>query len=551
MEYFMTKNINHETIKSELIKKISIVLIGILFIPLLMILILLYQRIQYNSQFKTNLGENTELIAQELVETTLNELNDRITLLAYWPQDNIHSDKLIELENTDLLFSNINSAEVQQIVENTIGVTESSRYNPESNIQFTGDHHLVLTTQDEYSKYRLAIFDSNLWSSLFGNPQDYAICILNNDHELAYLSAPDKTKKDILSIINGNQFTTLFKEEMINQTGYLYYNDYGLYGRQIIIGHAPMTEQNETIPFGSIIIIRETSMLLPNENSSKIALFIATFIGGSILIKLMLKFSEMIILQFLKLTGKYEKIYQEKQSISEKLIISEKLASLGRVTSGIAHEIGNPLSSIITISQILSDASVPINKRLEFASKIHNDAMRIDHIIKDFLAFGRGQLGTCENINVNNMIEEAILLLPPQRLNPKVKLIKDYSDHLPHSWGDQDKLQIAIMNIILNAYQAQEKEGLIYIHTTSLKDTISIRIKDMGEGIPADIIDKIFDPFYTSKDVGDGTGLGLFICQQIIEAHNGTIEVVTDHVQGTEFILHLPIGDHIRSKLNE
>jgi signal transduction histidine kinase len=147
-------------------------------------------------------------------------------------------------------------------------------------------------------------------------------------------------------------------------------------------------------------------------------------------------------------------------------------------------------------------------------------------------------------LDINDLVNNALETIPKSRINPKIKLYKDLATNLPYSKGVQKNLEIALSNIILNSYQAIKDEGCIYIKTYRQKNYATISVKDTGSGISKKDIENIFDPFYSTKPIGEGYGVGLFICQQIIEAHGGIIKVISAIDEGTEIIIKLPFAEN-------
>ncbi|RQD67629.1 MAG: hypothetical protein D5S00_10080 [Tindallia sp. MSAO_Bac2] len=333
----------------------------------------------------------------------------------------------------------------------------------------------------------------------------------------------------------------MLEEIDMTGSGYEEYDSYGQYGRQLMMGYAPINKESGTDKMGMVLVLSQTSRLLPDESVYRIMFFVTIFIGGGIVIKLLLKFSEIILQQFIQVNQELQSASDEADHIRKKLLISEKLAAMGRVTSGIAHEIGNPLASISSMCQVLERPNLPEEKRQEYVGKIKKDTDRIDGIIKEFLYFSGNKPLQNQRLNVNEVVKKSIQTIPENRKNANVTIYEDYAGNLPMVSGDAAKLEMVFANIFLNAFQVMEEEGSIFVRTMKKQSTVQIGIKDTGKGIDDKDIDRIFDPFYTTKPIGKGSGLGLYICQQIIEAHQGSIKVKTDNQSGTEFIIRLPI----------
>lgn len=227
---------------------------------------------------------------------------------------------------------------------------------------------------------------------------------------------------------------------------------------------------------------------------------------------------------------------------------SDKLASLGRLTSGIAHEINNPLTGVLSYSSILlkrTDFSAEVKQDLEV---IVRETKRCREIVKRLLNFARQEPPKKTNVNINEVIERTISILTNQfnlkNISTKIKI----ANNLPAIKADANQLQQVLMNLLVNAADAIDEEGgeiLISAVSSDLngQESITIEVTDFGCGIPQEIQAKIFEPFYTTKGQ-KGTGLGLAVVWGIIEKHEGKIEVNSKVGKGTTFTLRLPVNDN-------
>jgi two-component system NtrC family sensor kinase len=249
----------------------------------------------------------------------------------------------------------------------------------------------------------------------------------------------------------------------------------------------------------------------------------------------------------------YLKDVTEQKQLEQQLIRSEKLASLGTLVAGIAHEINNPLGIIAGYSEALLDRakekSLLENKEFEdfpeYLTTIHNEIFRCKGILRGLLDFARPSSGTSREIDINELIKEVILLVNhrAKKLNHHIEL--RLNRDLPKMHAEPASLRQLFLNIIINSMYFTPERGSIVI-TTGMDETpqnrgrIRISIADTGSGIPEDISGKIFDPFFTTKPVGEGTGLGLSICHKIVEDHGGSIDVESQVNKGTTVIIRLP-----------
>jgi signal transduction histidine kinase len=249
----------------------------------------------------------------------------------------------------------------------------------------------------------------------------------------------------------------------------------------------------------------------------------------------------------------------EQKRLEQQLIRSDRLASLGTLVAGIAHEINNPLGIIAGYSEALIDRAK--DKKLievrefedfpEYLETIHKEIFRCKDILRSLLDFARPSGGTYREIDINELIKEVILLVNhrAKRMDHNIQL--SLNRDLPRIYADPGNLRQLFMNIIMNSMYFTPEKGRIVIRSrmsTGIHGkkyirnmpSITVSVADTGAGIPDESIDKIFDPFYTTKPVGEGTGLGLSICHKIVEDHNGSIDVISEEGKGTTFSIRLP-----------
>ena len=228
----------------------------------------------------------------------------------------------------------------------------------------------------------------------------------------------------------------------------------------------------------------------------------------------------------------------ELKNYQQQLIFSERMRSLGELAAGLAHEIKNPLTSIKGYAQLikieLSDSNMASDVDI-----IIDEVERLNRIVDRFLSFARPKELKLKPAKVNDVIIETVKTLELELKKSNIKL-SFYIKETPYVMLDFDEMEQVIMNLVLNSIQSIEKDGEIKITTgyEKLLDMVFIIIKDNGMGIKNEDTDKIFEPFYTTKD--KGTGLGLAICSRIIENHKGFIELNSEYGSGTEFIIKLP-----------
>ncbi len=224
------------------------------------------------------------------------------------------------------------------------------------------------------------------------------------------------------------------------------------------------------------------------------------------------------------------------------LVNSEKMASLGKLAAGIAHEINNPLGGILIYSSLLMEDLPEEDPRRNDLSRIVQEASRCKEIVKSLLEFARQTEPKMEPTDINRAINDGLFFLVNQALFHNIKIVKKFDPFLPLVKGNASQLKQVFMNIIVNAAEAMHGQGTLTISTTSSPDgkVVSIEFTDTGEGIPEENLTRIFDPFFTTKAVGKGTGLGLATSYGIIQDHGGSISVKSKVGEGTTFTIQLP-----------
>jgi len=241
---------------------------------------------------------------------------------------------------------------------------------------------------------------------------------------------------------------------------------------------------------------------------------------------------------------------EEKERTQQMLIRTESLAAIGQLVAGIAHELNNPLSSASSLIQ--TDIELINEQRekrviddevledLEFSLK---ELKRAETIVKSVLGLSRQTQTYIEDVDINAAIEDALRVLHNQYKHTEVVIEKDYEENLPRVNGNFANLGQVFINIIKNGLQAlPDGKGTIFLKTRYKEeaDIVTIECHDTGVGIPTQLIKDIFKPFFTTKEVGTGTGLGLYMSHEIVKKHEGRISVSSKQGQGTTFTIDLP-----------
>jgi len=241
-----------------------------------------------------------------------------------------------------------------------------------------------------------------------------------------------------------------------------------------------------------------------------------------------------------KLEKKVQQRTEEIKKIHSQLFRSEKLASIGKLAAGVAHEINNPLTGILTNASLLKDDLADDDPRKEDVEVIVKETIRCREIVKRLLDFARQTKPQKKLTNLNSLIDNIILLVRNQTSFRNIEIEKHVVTDFPELMVDPDQIQQVFINLILNASEAMPNGGKLNIELNkSNEETVSIMFSDTGIGIPEHLKEKIFDPFFTTKE--SGTGLGLSITYGIIEQHGGNINLTSTPGEGTTFEISLPL----------
>ena len=240
----------------------------------------------------------------------------------------------------------------------------------------------------------------------------------------------------------------------------------------------------------------------------------------------------------------------ERRSSELQLLQAEKMSSIGVLAAGVAHEINNPMTSVAGYAEALQrrfreDQSLAGDLRLldfpKYLDVIVREVYRCKGIIDSLLSFSRKSEGEFGKVDLNEIIGEVLELVRHKGREGKIELSEDLSIPLPFVDGDASALRQVFLNLILNALQAIEDMGSVRIETQAVGSQVVVKVVDTGVGIAPDILDQIWNPFFTTKVVGKGQGLGLAVTYDIIKKHHGEINVHSTVGQGTEFIVSFPV----------
>jgi len=242
------------------------------------------------------------------------------------------------------------------------------------------------------------------------------------------------------------------------------------------------------------------------------------------------------------LLEKTREAYETLRRTQEQLLQSEKMAAVGQLISGVAHELNNPLTAILGYSQLLKSETVGGSRGAGYLEKLYKQAQRTHHIVQNLLSFARQHKPERAPVQLNQILEDTLVLREYDMKLNSIVIHREFDPNLPATGGDFHQLQQVFLNILNNSVDAiQEKGGAgeIWIRTEAIGSRLRVELTDNGPGVQNP--HRIFDPFYTTKPVGKGTGLGLSICYGIVKEHGGEIQVRNSPPRGATFTITLPL----------
>jgi signal transduction histidine kinase len=232
----------------------------------------------------------------------------------------------------------------------------------------------------------------------------------------------------------------------------------------------------------------------------------------------------------------------------DSLVRSERLASVGRLAAGLAHEIGNPIAAILGFQELLLEGGVSADEQRDFLQRMKRETERVNGVLRQLLDFARPAAGGADQeddksiTSVPAAVDHITALVRPQKAFSNVDLDVSLPEGVPPVAMGRERLEQVLLNLLLNAADTvPESGGKISLSVTTVGECVRLLIEDNGGGIDPAVRNRLFEPFVTSKEVGKGTGLGLAVCRGLIESASGTI-VAEDGEAGARFVLTLPIA---------
>jgi signal transduction histidine kinase len=226
--------------------------------------------------------------------------------------------------------------------------------------------------------------------------------------------------------------------------------------------------------------------------------------------------------------------------LTEQLHHADRLATIGQLAAGVAHELNEPLAAILGLAQLsrkAADLPGPVARDLE---KIVKATLHAREVIRNLLLFARHVPPEKTTVRLNDLVEEALVFLEPRRAHSGIELVRALEEDLPDVTADPSQIRQVLVNLLVNAVQAMPRGGRLEVRTGSETDSVLVVIADSGVGMSEEVRQKLYVPFFTTKDVGEGTGLGLAVASGIVNSHGGTIRVESEVNRGSRFEIRLP-----------
>ena len=234
---------------------------------------------------------------------------------------------------------------------------------------------------------------------------------------------------------------------------------------------------------------------------------------------------------------------EARRRIEDQIQRTDRLAALGEIAAGVAHEIRNPMTSIKGFVQLIETGLDADDPRKNYTGIIVKEVDRLNKMVQELLYYARPSDSLKLATDLNGILADTLLLVNLNATHRQVKISMDYGEDLPPVVVDQEQIKQVFLNLLINAVQAGEEGGYIRVATQGVQGGVSVTVTDNGKGIDADHIDRLFDPFFTTRD--NGTGLGLAVVQKIVDLHHGVVEVESTQGKGTCFRVILPISSGV------
>ncbi len=240
----------------------------------------------------------------------------------------------------------------------------------------------------------------------------------------------------------------------------------------------------------------------------------------------------------------------DKTKLQDQIRHADRLATIGLLAAGVAHEINEPLGNILGFAQLAKKCDNIPEQTQEDIDKIISAALHAREVMKKLMLFARQVPPKKMMVNLNDIVKEGMFFLEGRCTSLGIEIIQNLSDPLPEITADPTQLYQVLVNLVVNAIQAMHEGGKLFIETSADDEKLELIVEDTGLGMTEETIKQIFIPFFTTKDIGEGTGLGLSVVHGIITSHNGEIKVFSTRGKGTRFEIHLPLRRTKKIELN-
>jgi signal transduction histidine kinase len=238
-----------------------------------------------------------------------------------------------------------------------------------------------------------------------------------------------------------------------------------------------------------------------------------------------------------------EEIEQERIRLSEQLRHADRLATIGQLAAAVAHELNEPLGNILGFAQLARQCPHLPKAAANDTDKIVNAALHAREVVRKLVHFARPAPPQKLHVNLNRIIEDGLYFLQARCAKSGIELVRSLAPDLPTVLADPSQLYQVLVNLVVNAIQALPGGGRLVVQTAASAEHVFLVVEDNGVGMTAEVAERIFTPFFTTKGVGEGTGLGLTVAQGIVESHGGTIGVRSTPGQGSRFEVRLPLAE--------
>jgi two-component system NtrC family sensor kinase len=292
-----------------------------------------------------------------------------------------------------------------------------------------------------------------------------------------------------------------------------------------------LTRASERMARGNLDVI------VPEKGAAEVAALAASFNSMSAQLKADKRALETKVRELTETTA-------DLTSAQGNLVRSEQLASVGRLSAGLAHEIGNPLAAVLGLIELLRGGDLSAEETAEFLMRIESETQRIHHIIRDLLDFarqGKDEEDAGATADLRRAVEDAIALLAPGKNLRGATLERALTD-VPRVRGSEARMKQLVLNLLLNAADAVAGNGAVRVSLAAEGEFVVLVVEDDGPGIAPEIREHLFEPFATTKPAGQGTGLGLAVCHTIVQRSGGSISAAAQTSKGARFVVRLPLA---------